>query len=176
MRLSEDGLREVAAWVRRVVEPMRQVLDEQHMILVRALDLLDTAEALQERCARLEARLERKLLMDNELTFAKLRTQNLSRVNGRVAFPSHDLLSWSLTDWACAAAGEMGELCNIVKKIHRGMDYAQPGDGYNDMADEIADTVIYLDLLAARAGIDMGEAVRRKFNAVSVKRGAVERL
>ena len=35
------------------------------------------------------------------------------------------------------------------------------------LADEIADVVCYADLLAARANIDLGEAVRAKFNEVS---------
>lgn len=35
------------------------------------------------------------------------------------------------------------------------------------IADEIADTVIYADLLAARRGIDLGNAVITKFNTVS---------
>lgn len=35
------------------------------------------------------------------------------------------------------------------------------------LADELADTFIYLDLLASRCGIDLENAVRQKFNAIS---------
>lgn len=43
-------------------------------------------------------------------------------------------------------------------------------------ADELADVIIYADLIAARLGIDLGDAVRRKFNEVSELREAEERL
>lgn len=44
------------------------------------------------------------------------------------------------------------------------------------LGQEISDTVIYLDDLAARAGIDLGAAVRATFNAVSERNGFPERL
>ena len=46
----------------------------------------------------------------------------------------------------------------------------------DQLTDEIADTALYLDLLAARAGIDLGAAIVRKFNRVSEKHGFPERL
>lgn len=39
----------------------------------------------------------------------------------------------------------------------------------NDIADEIADTIIALDLLASHLNIDLGEAVKIKFNKTSNK-------
>ena len=45
-----------------------------------------------------------------------------------------------------------------------------------DVADEMADAVIALDLLAAEMGIDLSEAVARKFNRTSVKYGMQTRL
>lgn len=44
------------------------------------------------------------------------------------------------------------------------------------LADEIADTFIYLDLLAQRAGIKLSEAVPAKFDKTSAKRGYPLRL
>ena len=79
----------------------------------------------------------------------------------------HRIGDWSPTDWACAMAGECGEACNLIKKRRR-------GDGGIDsdmIGDELADVVIYADLLAQRLGINLGEAVRRKFNEVSERRG-----
>lgn len=73
-----------------------------------------------------------------------------------------------------ALAGEVGEACNVIKKVRRGdrtMDDARP-----DIANELADAVIYLDLLAARAGIDLGNAVAAKFNEVSERVGSPRRL
>lgn len=39
------------------------------------------------------------------------------------------------------------------------------------LADELADVVIYLDILAAQLGIDLGEAVMKKWNKTSEKVG-----
>lgn len=60
-------------------------------------------------------------------------------------------------------AGEMGETCNAVKKLRR-------GDGNVEaVADEIADTIIYADLLCERLGINLEHAIIRKFNRTSLK-------
>jgi NTP pyrophosphatase (non-canonical NTP hydrolase) len=40
------------------------------------------------------------------------------------------------------------------------------------IAQELADTVLYADLLAARLGINLGEAIRDKFNIVSERMGS----
>lgn len=101
------------------------------------------------------------------LGFDRLRSANVQRCEDVF----HQLDSWSPTDWACAAAGEMGEACNLIKKLRRGEDISLTDVGY-----ELADTVIYLDLLAARLGINLGEAVREKFNIVSDRRGSEVRL
>lgn len=95
--------------------------------------------------------------------------------------------SWSVTDWSNAAAGEMGEVCNAVKKLRRleekfrgisdrGRQITTRARALDVIADEIADTVIYLDLLALRLKIDMREAVVRKFNKTSKRYGFPERL
>jgi NTP pyrophosphatase (non-canonical NTP hydrolase) len=102
------------------------------------------------------------------LTFERLREANVARCEDVF----HPLKSWSLTDWACAMAGEAGEACNVVKKTHRGDYRADPKKAKSDLAAELADVVIYLDLLAARAGIDLGDAVIEKFNRVSHVRGS----
>lgn len=83
-------------------------------------------------------------------------------------------MAWSPMDWGCALAGETGEACNLVKKLHRG----EPGDHVNvdDIGRELADVICYADMLAARLGLNLGEFVRRKFNEVSVKRGSPVRL
>ena len=112
-----------------------------------------------------------------DLDFGELRPANLVRCHDAY----HPLDEWSLCDWATAAAGEMGEVCGVVKKLRRiSSDDDAALDAFPDqlvpLSDEIADVVIYLDLLAARAGIDLGSAVRRKFNATSDKVGSTVRL
>ncbi len=83
--------------------------------------------------------------------------------------------------WSNAVAGEAGEVCNVTKKLDRDakglVGNKKGGDELlEDLALEIADTVIYLDLLAAAAGIDLGRAVVAKFNLVSAENGFPERL
>ncbi len=78
------------------------------------------------------------------------------------------LNTWSVLEWAGAAAGEAGETANVAKKIKR--DGSSP-ELQQQLADEIADTIIYLDLLAASEGINLEEAISNKFNKVSEKVG-----
>ena len=99
----------------------------------------------------------------NELSFERLRRVNVKRCNE--AF--RPLEDWSPTDWGCAMAGEAGEACNLLKKMLRGEDVP-----LDHVAAELADVVTYVDLLAARLGIDLGAAVVRKFDIVSRKRGS----
>jgi NTP pyrophosphatase (non-canonical NTP hydrolase) len=113
------------------------------------------------------------------MDFDTLRLVNVSRCE-EVFHPLH---SWSPTDWACAMAGEAGEACNVVKKLRRHADKTNTvKDPQKEeeliamIADELADTVIYADLLAARLGIDLGDAIRTKFNEVSILRESRWRL
>lgn len=90
----------------------------------------------------------------------------------------HNLFQWSSLEWAGAAAGEMGEAANVAKKITRveqGLHF-RPGESdlsdlRDKLADEIADTIIYLDLLAAREGINLSEAIVNKFNRTTAEQG-----
>lgn len=68
--------------------------------------------------------------------------------------------------------GEVGEALNVVKKLER----ARMGIGgstatVRDLADELADVIICVDLLAAEYGIDLDVAIRDKFNETSKKMG-----
>ena len=74
----------------------------------------------------------------------------------------HLLESWSESEWCLAACGELGEAANIIKKRLRGEPIP-----IEVVAAELADTVTYIDLLAARMGIDLGAALVAKFNVVS---------
>lgn len=98
------------------------------------------------------------------LGFAELRRVNVARCG--TAF--HRVEAWSLPEWACAMGGEAGEALNVVKKHRRG-DLTD-GELREQLGAELADVVTYADLLAHRAGIDLGAAVRRKFNQVSQRR------
>lgn len=108
------------------------------------------------------------------LTFFELKRMNFIRCE--TAF--HKVNSWSPTDWACAMAGEMGEACNVVKKIRR-LDEADKTKDTPELrrelvqkvGDELADVIIYADLLATRLGVDLEDHVVKKFNEVSDRRG-----
>lgn len=136
-----------------------------------------------------------KLLDQNvsqDLSFADLSQANATRCETSY----HPLGDWSITDWLTAVAGEVGELAkelephpaayylalcvqkstgylaNAIKHVRRGET-----EGYSkhiikatnkeDIGREAADVVIYLDILCTRFGIDLGHAVRNKFNEVS---------
>ena len=82
-------------------------------------------------------------------------------------------------EWACAMAGEAGEVCNAVKKLKRlangtntAKDPQTEVEAIAAISGEIADTICYLDLLAARLGINLSDAIRKKFNEVSVRMGS----
>ena len=119
------------------------------------------------------------------LTFKELADANATRVK---RWHPNGIEDWSPMDWACAAAGEMGECCNAVKKLRRIEDgIANKSDDPTRLiterpqailaiGDEIADTIIYLDLLAQRLGIDIASFVCAKFNRTSDKYGFPEKL
>lgn len=105
---------------------------------------------------------------DDSLSFDKLREANVKRCNRD--FPGNHLKNWSANDWMTALVGEVGELANILKKIHRGYDLTKGMDEATlreEAAKELGDIQCYLDLLAEKLGVDLGAATRKKFNEVS---------
>ncbi len=90
---------------------------------------------------------------------------------------NHALNSWSISDWITATLGELGEAANVAKKLNRVRD-GIPGNKETadelrtKFARELADTFIYLDLLAQAAGIDLPKTVVEVFNAKSDQIGS----
>lgn len=112
------------------------------------------------------------------MTFDELRAANLSRC---ARWHPRGLNEWSLSDWGVATAGEMGEALNVVKKLNRERDgiagnTLSEAQLHAELADEIADVAIYLDIMAASEGIDLANAIASKFNRTSEKVGFPERL
>lgn len=109
------------------------------------------------------------------LSFAKLREANTKRLplftngQGQKAHPDNDPNPWTVADWVVALVGEVGELCNNLKKVRRG-DFGQ-GFMRDKIVQEIADVQIYLDLLAKELDIDLGAATKKTFNAKSKQLG-----
>lgn len=111
-----------------------------------------------------------------DLSLNCLRTANIARISrfknakGEPAHSEMDGSDWALSAWSNATLGELGEAANLIKKIERGdlnLEQARPA-----LAKEFADVLIDLDILAFRAGIDLGAATIDKFNEVSRKVGA----
>lgn len=69
---------------------------------------------------------------------------------------------WTPMEWACALSGEVGELCNYLKKMRRGDKIPKKW-----LAHEIADIHTYLSLLCHKLDIDPECAIIEKFNIVS---------
>lgn len=122
---------------------------------------------------------------NKSLTFKKLTKVNYQRC--KRWHQSSSLDDWSISDWACAMAGEAGEVCNAVKKLKRlqcqyksvndkGREIRSLEEAKKKIGEEIADTVMYLNLLSIRLGLDMEDEVVKKFNSTSKKYKFPDRL
>lgn len=103
-----------------------------------------------------------------------LRLPQFTNPKGEPAHTEPDGSDWALSAWCNAVCGELGEAANLIKKIERG-DFTLD-EKRSDLAREFADIVTYLDILAMRAGVDLGEAVALKFNEVSERVGSTVRI
>lgn len=105
--------------------------------------------------------------MSYDLLFDELSLANAARAEEwRDAAGGENVIEdWSPTDLGCALSGEVGELCNLLKKIRRG----DKNISLEDIADELADVVIYADILAQNLDIKLSNAIQEKFNKTSQK-------
>ena len=120
-----------------------------------------------------------------KLTFHRLSQANLSRAK---RWHKGGLDEWSVSDWAVAMAGEAGEACNAIKKLRRveenianlsesaDRQLSTRAEAIAAIGAELADTAIYLDLLAQRLGLNLAEEIIAKFNKVSERYEFPERL
>lgn len=110
------------------------------------------------------------------LTFDAFRAANVARC---VKWHPEGIESWSPSDWLTAVTGELGELASLLKMRNRERD-GLPGNKFSptdkQVADEIADVLTYLDLLAEVLGVDLGAAAVSKFNEVSERVGFPDRI
>lgn len=102
------------------------------------------------------------------INFADLRRANVTRD-----------FEWGNTDGqvdlafrGLELAGEVGEVCNQIKKLERHLRCLVGGESdLEPLRDELGDVIICADLVAMQLHIDLAEAVRRKFNKTSAKHG-----
>ena len=74
-------------------------------------------------------------------------------------------------------AGEVGEACNIIKKLERErLGIRGSRASLAELAEELADVIICADLIAMQLGIDLDRAVAQKFNKTSEKVGLRTRM
>ena len=121
--------------------------------------------------------------MDN-LDFETLRIKNQERCEASF----HSVNHWRPSQWTNAMAGECGEACNLTKKMDRMWPAGEYKGQWNKeedrnmddleerLAKEIADVVIYADLLATRIRRKLGDIVRDKFNEKSDEIGSTVKL
>lgn len=109
----------------------------------------------------------------------RLRATNITRMQ---RWHGPDAEPWTGADWSNAMGGECGEAQNVVKKLRR-LETGTGGGESTDhdqlcvrLGEELADTIIYADLLAAHYDIDLTEAIVLKFNAISEREGFPERM
>ncbi|MBY3543700.1 nucleotide pyrophosphohydrolase [Rhizobium laguerreae] len=109
---------------------------------------------------------------DNNAYFTDLRQANVARQKEWDGDNQIDL-AYRGTE----LAGEVGEACNVIKKLERERrGIAGSRDTVEHLAEELADIIICVDLVAMQAGIDMKAATAAKFNATSEKVGLSTRL
>ena len=114
--------------------------------------------------------------LTNGLSFNTLRDANMKRLptfknkHGELAHSDPEGRDWSPAQWLQATTGELGEYANVRKKFERG-DLSQQ-EFIEQAAGELADVATYLDILAFQLGINLGEAIRDKFNTVSERVGS----
>lgn len=110
-----------------------------------------------------------------KLDLAALRPINVQRATE--GFRCYD--NQPLTYWTTALAGEVGELCNMIKKMQRverggvdgGSSYTASDINTEMLKEEIGGIAIYLDLLASLLGISLEDAIIDTFNSKSKKYG-----
>ncbi len=115
-----------------------------------------------------------------KLDLAALRPVNVQRAKD--GFKCYD--NQPLTYWTTALAGEVGELCNMIKKMQRvekgGMDggssYSAKDITKEMLKEEIGGIAIYLDLLASLMDISLEEAIIDTFNSKSDKYGFNQKI
>jgi len=108
-----------------------------------------------------------------KLDLATFRPLNVQRA--KEGFKCYD--NQPLTYWTTALAGEVGELCNMIKKMQRvelggvdgGSSYTAKDINKEMLKEEIGGIAIYLDLMASLRDISLEDAIIDTFNSKSEK-------
>lgn len=90
--------------------------------------------------------------MNTEATMIDISKVNLSRA---LRWHPKGLASWSMSDWACALGGEVGEVCEVIENPLQ-INHAA---ALKQLANEIGDVYAYLDLFAQSCGASLRTCV-----------------
>jgi NTP pyrophosphatase (non-canonical NTP hydrolase) len=184
--------------VESVKPELNQLKEQVETLRNDRVELGIQIEAFKAEITRLKAA---PVLLDviEPLSFERFAATNKARCDRW-----QPLGNWSVSDWGVALTGEIGEVSDAlellsvlmlgttlmgragkigdaIKKYNRYRD-AVPGApvtreaAVDDIGKELADVLIYCDLLAQRLGISLAEVLTRKFNEKSDKLGFPERL
>lgn len=96
----------------------------------------------------------------DDLTFKEFTALNSKRL--KEYSDKGDTVKYKLSYWGCCLAGEVGEACNLIKKLEDGKDVK-----IEDIGKELADVDTYLDILYTKLGLDRVKTLKGKFNEVS---------
>lgn len=118
--------------------------------------------------------------MKDDLTIHYVQEMNIERSK----VWHKDSEPWTAADWSNALAGEVGEICNKVKKLrriqtkmaHLRNQSDKPEDIVATIGEEVAGAFLYLGLLCHHLGLDMAQCIVAEFNRVSVQQGFAQRL
>lgn len=126
--------------------------------------------------------------LEHSLTIDRISVASVSRT-GR--WHTGGITDWSELEWAGAMAGEAGEACNAAKKLKRitdgianinheeGRSLTELDAARLQVVKEVADTILYGILLAARVGYNgpkLEAVIIDVFNKKSEEYGFPERL
>lgn len=106
---------------------------------------------------------------DETMNEPREKSMTFKEIEGRIENFGKD----AATYWGCAIAGEVGETCNILKKIERdGIDSKnKDGEKYIDLLpSELADVFIYTSLISRLFDIDLEKAIIDKLKVVESRR------
>jgi len=133
---------------------------------------------------------EQRAYWSNTRTLAEIIEKSVSRAN---RWHNGDMNEWSALEWAGAMCGEAGECANAAKKLKR-LEVGIKSINVNDpdsetvrhfddietarrvVGKEVADTILYAVLVAARVGVDLPVVLCEVFNKKSEEYGFPERL
>lgn len=104
------------------------------------------------------------------LTLSLLRKENVARCEEHFC----KLDTFTPSEWLGGAYEAMLKVERVIERMKHGSIGCR--EAKELLGDQIAETIMYLDLLAARAGSDLEQAVRRRFNAESKRIGSGRQL